>query len=181
MSYPTISAYQTSASGAEKLSREHPVLDFLVDHQEAFDHGNMKNEPYTVFHTDDFTFTKSDGTVLPPGEASWKGWLEGYAAFSEHLHEPRYSCIYERDGGWEMIGIANIYANLVAPGEKTKKDASGRQWDIFVPGAFLFTCVKDPAGPKGFKVKSMTVFGDGVPVVGEMIKRGMVKPEDLAK
>jgi len=87
MSYPTITAYQTYANGAEQRLREHPVLDFLIDHQEAFDNGNMKTEPYTVFHTDDFTFTKSDGTVLPPGEASWKGWLEGYAPFIEHFHE----------------------------------------------------------------------------------------------
>lgn len=181
MSYPTIPAYQTHAKGAGPLSREHPVLDFLIDHQKAFDKGNMKNEPYTVFHADDFVFTKSDGTVLPPGEASWKGWLEGYAPFIEHFHEARYACIYELDGVWEMVGFANVYANLAVPGEKTKTDLSGRQWDVIVPGAFLFTCVKDPTGPKGFKVKTMTLFGDGVPVVGEMIKRGMVKPEDLAK
>jgi hypothetical protein len=181
MSYPTIPAYQTRANGAERLSREHPVLDFLIDHQEAFDNGNMKTEPYTVFHTDDFTFTKSDGKVLPPGEASWKGWLEGYAPFTEHFHEARYACIYERNGGWEMIGFANVYANLLVSGEKTKTDSSGRQWDVAAPGALFFTCVKDPAGPKGFKVKSMTLYGDGVPVVGEMIKRGMVKPEDLSK
>jgi len=80
-----------------------------------------------------------------------------------------------------MVGFANVYVNLPVSGEKTKTDLTGRQWDIVVPGAFLFTCVKDPAGPKGFKVKSMTLYEDGVPVVGEMIKRGMVKPEDLSK
>jgi hypothetical protein len=181
MSYPTIPAYQAHCKGAEPRLREHPVLDFLFDHQEAFDRGNMKTEPYTVFHTDDFIFTKTDGTVLPPGEASWKGWLESYASFSEHLHEARYCCVYERDGGWEMMGLATIYANLHVPGEKTKTDSSGRQWDVAVPGALLFNCVKDPAGPKGFKVKSMALFGDGVPIVGEMMKRGMIKPEDLLK
>lgn len=182
MSYPTTTpAYLSQANGAERLSREHPVLDFLIDHQEAFDHGNMKNEPYTVFHTDDFVFTKSDGTVLPPGEASWKGWLEGYAAFSEHFHDSRYACIYERNGIWEMLGFANLYANLLVPGEKTKKDSTGRLWDVYVPGSLVFTCVKDPAGPKGFKVKTMTLYGDGTSVVGEMVKRGMVKSEDLFK
>lgn len=181
MSYPTIPAYQTYTNGTEKRLREHPVLDFLFDHQEAFDCGSMKTEPYTVFHADDFTFTKTDGTVLPPGEASWKAWLEGYAPFTEHLHEARYCCVYERNGGWEMMGIATIYGNLHVPGAKTKKDLSGRLWDVAVPGALLFTCVKDPSGPKGFKVKSMTLFGDGTPVIGEMIKRGMMKPEDLLK
>jgi hypothetical protein len=81
--------------------REHPVLDFLMDHQEAFDKGNMKDEPYTVWHAVDFSLTKSDGTILAPGEASWKGSLENYAPFSAHLHEPHYAIIYERIGnGW---------------------------------------------------------------------------------
>jgi hypothetical protein len=181
MSYPTIPAYQTYTKGAGPHLREHPVSDFFVDHQEAFDNGNMKNEPYTVFQTEDFTFTKSDGTVLPPGEASWKGFLEGYAPFSQHYHEARYVCIYELNQTWEMVGFAHVYANLLVPGEKTKTDSSGRQWDIVVPGALHFICVKDPAGPKGFKVKAMTLYGDGVPVVTEMIKRGMIKPEDLSK
>jgi len=181
MSSSTFLAYQAYANGAERLPREHPVLDFLIDHQEAFDNGNMKTEPYTVYHTDEFIFTKSDGTVLPPGEASWKGWLEGYAPFVEHFHEARSAIIYERNGGWEMVGFAHLYANLLVPGEKTKRDSSGRLWDVVLPGVLLFLVVKDPAGPKGFKVKSMSLYGDGVPVVGEMIKRGMVKPEDLSK
>jgi hypothetical protein len=181
MSYPTIPAYQTYFTNAEERLREHPVLDFMIAHQEAFDSGKMKTEPYTVFHTNDFTFTKSDGTILPPGEESWKGWLEGYAPFTKYYHEAQYVCVYERNGGWEMMGIATVYADLPVPGEKTKKDSTGRQWDVAVPGALLFTCVKDPTGPKGFKVKSITIFGDGTPVVGEMIKRGMNKPEDLLK
>jgi hypothetical protein len=181
MSYPTVPATVIYINSAGERPREHPVLDFLFDHQEAFDHGNMKTEPYTVFHAEDFTFTKTDGTVLPSGEESWKGVLEGYAPFTEHTHEPRYCCIYERNGAWEMLGVANVFANLQVSGQKTKKDLSGREWDIMTPGAFLFTCVKDPNGPKGFKVKSLTLFGDGVPVVGEMIKRGMVKPEELLK
>ena len=35
--------------------------------------------------------------------------------------------------------------------------------------------------PKVFKAKSMTLYGDGVPVVGEMIKRGIIKSEDPSK
>ncbi|KIW67160.1 hypothetical protein PV04_06432 [Phialophora macrospora] len=181
MSPPTTPAYIVHIDGSDRRHRDHPVLDFLFDHQEAFDHGDMKAGPYTRYHTDDFVFTKSDGTVLPPGEASWNGWLEGYAPFTEHLHEARYCCVYERDGGWEMMGVAHIFANLAVPGEKTKPDRSGRLWDVTVPGAFLFTCVAEPNSLKGFKVKSMTLYGDGTPVVGEMIQRGMVKPEDLVK
>jgi hypothetical protein len=78
-----------------------------------------------------------------------------------------------------MLGFANVYANLLVPGEKTKKDSTGRLWDVYVPGSLVFTCVKDPAGPKGFKVNTMTLYGNGSSVVEEMVKRGMVKPEDL--
>lgn len=179
----TVPAYivYINAGDSEKKFREHPVLDFLFHHQESFDHGNMKTQPYTEFHAHEFVFTKSDGTVFPPGEASWKGWLEGYAPFTEHLHEARYCCVYERGGGWEMIGVAHLFANLVVPGEKTKTDRSGRQWDIEVPGVMVFNCVPDPSGPKGFKVRAITLFADGTPVLGAMIKRGMVKQEDLAK
>ncbi|KIW22941.1 uncharacterized protein PV07_11184 [Cladophialophora immunda] len=184
MSKSTVSAFVVYIDGSDKNQsfREHPVLDFLFDHAEAFDHGDMKTGPYTRYQTDDFVFTKADGTVFAPGEASWQGWLAGYAPFTEHLHEARYCNVYERDGGaWEMMGVAHVFANLAAPGEKTKADLSGRLWDVVVPGAFLFKCVADPSGPKGFKVKSMTLYGDGTPVVAEMVKRGMLKPEDLAK
>ncbi len=182
MSYPTTTpAYLSQAKGAGRLSRELPVLDFLIDHQEAFDHGNMKNEPYIVIYTDDFVFTKSDGTVLPPGEATWRGWLEGCAAFNERFHDARYACIYERNGGWEMLGFAHLYANFLVPGAKTKKDSTGRLWDVYVPGSLVFTCVKDPAVQSDLRsrVKTMTLYGDGTSLVGEMVKRGMLKPEDL--
>lgn len=181
MATSSVPAVVVHINGSNTQHREHPVLDFLFTHQEVFDHGNMKTQPYTQFHTDDFVFTKSDRTVLSPGEASWKGWREGYAPFTEHLREARYCCVYECDGGWEMVGIATVYANFAVPGEKTKTDRSGRQWDIAIPGALLFNCVADASGPKGFKVKSISLSGDGVPVVGEMLKRGMVIPEDLAK
>ncbi|KIX98977.1 uncharacterized protein Z520_05438 [Fonsecaea multimorphosa CBS 102226] len=180
----SVSAYVVHIDGSDKAQsfRKHlPILDFLFDHAEAFDQRDMKRGPYTTYQTDDFVFTKADGTVFPPGEASWQGWLAGYAPFTEHLHEARYCNVYERNGEWEMMGVANMFANLAAPGEKTKPDLSGKLWDVVVPGAFLFKCVKDPSGPKGFKVKAMTLYGDGTPVVAEMIKRGMLKPEDLAK
>ena len=181
MSYPTVPSYQAYATGASQLPNDHPVLAFTNSHQEVMDSGELKTKPYTWYHTSDFVFTKTDGTVLPPGEASWKGWLEGYAPFAEHFHETRYATIYQRDGAWEMVGFANVYANLLVPGVKTKEDGKGRKWDVVVPGALFFTVVEDPEGPKGFKFKKMTLFGDGVSVVTEMIKRGMVKPEDLLK
>jgi len=180
MSY--VQAFQAHTKGTDDSLRQHPVADFLFHHQESFDNGNLKSEPYTVFHTDDFTFTNSDGTVLPAGEASWQAFIAGYAAFTAHLHEARSVCVYERGGGWEMVGTTVLHADLPVPGgEKTKKDVSGRAWDLAMPGAMVFNVVKDPAGLNGFKIKAMTVFADKSPAVVEMIKRGMMKPGDLLK
>ena len=180
MSVPTTPAYILNIDSVE-TPREHPVVDFLYDHQEAFDHGDMKNQPYTKWQTEDFVLTKPDGTVLPPGEASFKAWVETYAPFTEHLHQARYICVYERNGVWEMFVTANIFADLVVPGKKTRMDLSGRRWDVVIPGSVFFTFVADRNGPKGFLMKSMTIHGDVSIVLSEMIKRGMVKPEDLAK
>jgi hypothetical protein len=80
MSYPTIPAYQTYVNGAEQRLHKHPVRSRVLDRSSrGLRYGNMKTEPYTVFHTDDFAFTESDGTVLPPGghlgKAGSKGML----------------------------------------------------------------------------------------------------------
>ena len=84
--------------------RKHLVLDFLIDDQEVFDNRNMKTEPYTVFHADNFTFTKSDGTGLPPGEASWKGRLKGY------LHSPITSTRLDMPESTSATGIGKWLA-----------------------------------------------------------------------
>lgn len=75
--------------------------------------------------------------------------------------------------------MAKIFAKLPAPGEQTKTDLQGRKWDIEVPAAFHFVYVKDTSGPKGLKLKSQKLYGDSMPMVGEMIKRGMVTPEQI--
>jgi hypothetical protein len=153
----------------------------MFEHEEQFDLGDMKLKPYTWFHTEDFTYTNPEGTTFEPGQASWDGWVKPYTAFSEHFHEPHYFVVYEKDGGYELTGVAYIFANLLVPGEKTKTDLQGRQWDVATPGSFWFKYVKDPSGPTGLKLKAARMCGNEVPILGEMIKRGMVKPEELVK
>lgn len=57
---------------------------------------------------------------------------------------------------------------------------TGRKWDVEAPSAFHFTVFKD-SGAKhgGIKLKRSKVFSDTAPVVVEMLKRGILKPEQL--
>lgn len=176
---PTTPAYVVHVNDSGRSFRDHPVHAFQMDHRDALDNGSMKTKPYTEFHSKNFVFTKPDGTSFDPGQSSFDAMMEGYSPFTEHLHEVHYLCAYEHNGQWENMASANIFANLLVPGEKTKTDLSGRKWDVSSPAAVRFQYETDSGGPRGFKLKSMTVYGDGVPLVSEMIKRGMVKPEQL--
>jgi len=44
---------------------------------------------------------------------------------------------------------------------------------------FQFEYVKDVSGPDGFKMCKNRSFSDPTPALVEMIKRGMLKPEEL--
>jgi hypothetical protein len=104
----------------------------------------MKNEPYTIFHTDESVLTKADSTVLPPGEASWEAGSKALLPSANTY--ARSACMYERDGGLRIDWLCKC----LRKSSKTKKDSTGRIWDVFVPGSLVFTCVKDPAGPREF-------------------------------
>jgi hypothetical protein len=180
MSYKTVPAYVQYVRGWEETqNREHPVMDWMFDYEAAFDRGDMKSGPHTPWHSDDFSFTKSTGTCITGGAPAWAALLEMYAPFTTHYHEPFFYIIWETPTGYELIGSAKVFANLPAPGESTKTDLEGRKWDIEAPGAFHFEYVKDPSGPKGLKLKSEKLFADAIPMVGEMVKRGMVTSEQV--
>jgi len=179
MSYTTVPAYIQYAKGWETRFREHPVMDWMFDYEAAFDHGDMKHVPHTPWHTDDFSYTKPTGVCITGGAAAWAALLEMYAPFSAYYHEPSFFVVWETPTGYELFGSAKVFAKLLAPGEQTKTDLNGHKWDIEAQGAFHFKYVKDPSGPKGLKLKSSTLFADEIPMVGEMIKRGMVTPEQV--
>jgi hypothetical protein len=179
MSSTTVLASIQSAKAWETRFREHPVVDWMLDYEEAFDWGDMKSGPCNVWLTDNFSFTKSTGECITGGVAAWAAVLEMYAPFSGHYHEPFFSITWETPTGYELFGSARLFAKLPVPGGQTKTDLAGRKWDIEVPGAFHFEYVKDPSGPKGLKMKSQKLYADGVPMISEMIKRGMVTPEQV--
>jgi len=96
-----------------------------------------QQEPYRShpFQTSDFTYN-FNGVVTTGGEAVWNANLRVYSSFTSHFHEPTFLVIFETTSGYALIGIANPFANLPAPGEQRKADLSGKKWDIGAPGCF---------------------------------------------
>jgi hypothetical protein len=180
MPFATSPAYIQYVQGWEPRIREHPVIDWMFDYEEAFDFGDMKSGPHAPWHADDFVYVKS-GEASGAGAPSWAKLISDYAPFASHYHEPRYFIVYETATGFELMGWANIFGNFLVPGEKNKADLKGRKWEMMAPGAFHFIFEKDASGPKGLKLKKQELFADGIPLVGELVKRGMVTWEEAAQ
>lgn len=181
MAYQTQPAYIVTCSGWEERIKEHPVFDWMSDHEVAFDFGAAKQEPYTNWFTSDFSFTDPAGNSFK-GEEAWAKLLETYAPLSAHFHEPFFGIVFENEKGYELLGCAKIFANLLVTGEGEKrKDLQGREWDVEVPGAFHFTYIKEEGAHKGLRLSEEKLFADGLPMVAALLKRGMVSGEDLVK
>lgn len=91
MSYPTVPAYIQVFNGWD--NKEHPIMDWMQDHEIAFDYGDMKKNGYAPWHTDDFVLTKPTGEVISGGEAAFAAGMEMYAPFAAHYHEPMFGVI----------------------------------------------------------------------------------------
>ena len=179
MAFPTQPAFIASTSGNWEPVRVHPAMAFLEKYTEAFDNHKVTEENFSDWHTDDLSFQKANGEVITGGVTALKAILEVYQPFSAYLHEPKFCVLWEVENGYDMVGYATLFADLVAPGgEKTAEDVSGRKWDVGLPGMFQFSFVKVPGAPNdGFKFGGRTaMFSDSGPVMMEMMKRGMVPP-----
>ncbi len=182
MSYPTTNAFIYSFTGFDETTRSHPCMNWCEKYTLSFDSREMFQKDYSEWHTDDYTYQKSNGQVTSGGAAAFDKVKEDYSFFSGTNHAPNFLCCWETADGWEMLGQAVMYANLAAPGGsgQVMTDPAGKKWDVGVPSAFHFFFVKDPSGSAGgIKMKRMEVYGDSMPVAAEMLKRGMMKPEQL--
>jgi hypothetical protein len=154
-------------------------MKFLQQLTFAWDSGKAKTEPYTEWSTEDVKYRKSNGETST-GQAAFDAMLEMYAPLAAHEHEPKHVVVWETTDGWVVFGEATLFADLPVPGgEKKYSNVSGRKWDLAVPGVFRFTFVKDEGSKHGYKTKGQEVSADSAPIMIEMIKRGMVKPEQL--
>lgn len=91
-------------------------------------------------------------------------------------------CVAEKVDGWEFVGEATLFIDLPKEGIKKAVDLEGRRWDLGVECMFRFNFVKDwTAKHDGIRIRSMQIYSDSGPVVGEMLRRGIMKTEDLVR
>ena len=81
-----------------------------------------------------------------------------------------------------MMGYATLYWNLAVPGKTESgggvKDDQGNVWDGAGPAAFNFRYRKVNGG---IRLSKTEIAADPTAVVVGMLKRGVMKPEDLLK
>ena len=109
-------------------------------------------------------------------------YKEMYAPFAKWAHVPYHIITYEVDDGWEMMGLATLYWTLAVPGKQESgdkvRDGQGNEWDGANPAAFNFRYRK--VGD-GIRLAKTEIAADPTGAVVGMLKRGMMKPEDLLK
>lgn len=134
------------------------------------------------WHTSDWTLQKSTGEQFKCTDKAWAALKETYAPFAEHVHDPQFLVCWEMEKGWGMLGIARLWWNLQAPpsgGEKKIMGHGGKEWDGVTPGAFFFEYVK--SGKNEIKLARSEIFSDPSAALVAMLKRGMLKPEQLTQ
>jgi hypothetical protein len=181
MSFPTTTAFIHSCKGWDETTRLHPAMKWFEKYALLFNSGQMFSKSSSEWHTENFSYHKSTGEIIEGGTKAFDALKETYAPFDGTNHEPNFLICWETKDGWEMLGQALLYGNLKAPGGsgKVHTDVTGQKWDVGVPSAFHFAYVKDSSGPEGIKLERTDIFSDSAPVLVEMLKRGMLKPEQL--
>ncbi|KAF2678184.1 hypothetical protein K458DRAFT_409155 [Lentithecium fluviatile CBS 122367] len=178
MSFPTKPAFIHYGTWDDE-SRAHECMKWMEQYTHAADRKAWDTEPSSNWFTSDCALYKPTGEVISGGDAAWNAIKEVYAPFSEHLHIPQFIVVWERENGWEMLGVATLYWNLPVPGEGGKvKDVKGKEWDGAGPAAFDFWYRKTDAG---IRLEKEAIYADSSAAVKEMVKRGMVKAEDVMK
>jgi hypothetical protein len=178
MSIPTVPVFMTESKGWEQAHR-HPGLQWFEKFTKTWDSGEMKSRPRTEWMTEDSLMQKPNGERFR-GQQAWDAGLEMFAVFAAHKHEPSFFAVWETANGWEVLAKGTMFVDLIVPGEKKFKDLEGREWDAASPGMFNFEFVRvEGALHDGIKCSRMESYSDSAAIMVEMVKRGMVKPEQL--
>lgn len=165
-------------------TRAHPAMAWMESYARSVDARSWATgTPASEWHASDFSLQKSDGSVIHGAEAAWhEGITVIYGPFAAHWHSPNFLVCSEMEGGWRMIGEANLYVNLSGKGEGGKgvRDGEGREWDVMVPSAYSLEYVREEGAKHGgILLRSTKIFGDTAPVMKAMVEKGVVKKEDL--
>lgn len=180
MSFPTRPAFVHYGSWGEE-TRKHECMKWMEKYTNAVDDKAWDKDPSSDWFTSDCVLHKSTGEVVSGGDAAWKSLSkETYAPFSGHCHDPQFLVAWEIDGGWEMLGVATLYWTLAVPGDggAKVKDSKGKEWDGAGPAAFDFHYKKQG---DDFRISKLAIYADPSAAMVTMMKRGMLKPEDLVK
>ncbi|KAB8225049.1 hypothetical protein BDV33DRAFT_198895 [Aspergillus novoparasiticus] len=182
MSFPTTPVFLTTTKGWEQ-ARIHPALAWMEKCTVAWDTRESWSTPWSDWVTDDYTYIKPNGQRFTGGETAWEASKADYSAFKLSYHEPKWVCVAEKVDGWEFVGEATLFIDLPREGGiKKAVDLDGRRWDLGLECMFRFNFVKDwTAKHDGIKIRSMQIYSDSGPVVEEMLRRGIMKPEELLR
>lgn len=166
-------------------SRSHPALAWFEPVVSDIFDAHAWSIPSSTIYTANMSLLKPDGTIVTGGDAAWAEVAKMFGMFVKQRTVPEYTTVVETDYGWESFSTAWVYGDL--PGQDGKeepgkvKDHEGGEWDVRMSGAFRFQFVKDAGGPRepGMLIKRVEIMTDSMPVVGRMLGRGLVKPQEL--
>ncbi|KAF3038963.1 hypothetical protein E8E12_001185 [Didymella heteroderae] len=163
-------------------TRAHPAMKWMEQYTYSFD-GKAIDEVKNNAMSHDHVLIRTTGQKDSGAQASVDAlYKEIYAPFAKWSHVPEHLICYEVDDGWEMMGFATLWWNLAVPGKQESggkvKDAQGNEWDGANPAAFNFRYRRD--GDSIRMCKTEVAADPSAAMVG-MLKRGMMKPEDLMK
>ncbi|KAK3110986.1 hypothetical protein LTR53_014188 [Teratosphaeriaceae sp. CCFEE 6253] len=174
MAYPTQPALVSTGTW-NATTRSHPAMKWMEHYTTTIIDGRQFAGPSpasaaSVGHTADWTLQKSTGEVVEGAEKAWAALAEVYAPFGAHVHDPVFLVCWETGKGWDMLGIASLWYNLQAPGEGKIKGFGGKEWDGF-------SYVK--GGKDGVELARTEIYSDPSAALVQMLKRGMLTPEQL--
>ncbi|CAO2655021.1 Nn.00g117540.m01.CDS01 [Neocucurbitaria sp. VM-36] len=151
MSFPTQPAYVHYGTWDEK-SRQHECMKWMEQYTNAVDRKAWDTEPSSNWFTSSHTLHKTTGETVSGGDASWTALrTEVYAPFSQHLHDPQFFVTWETEDGWESLVLRRC------------------------------TGILRLLGDGGVRLDKSATYADPTAAVVTMLKRGMMKPEDLVK
>ncbi|KAF2629221.1 hypothetical protein BU25DRAFT_409129 [Macroventuria anomochaeta] len=181
MSVPTRPAFVHYGTWDDE-TRAHPAMKWMEQYTLTYD-SKAYDEIKNNLLTDDHLLVRTTGQKHQGAQASADAmYKEIYAPFAKWSHVPYHIIAYEVDDGWEMMGLATLYWTLAVPAKQESgdkvRDAEGNEWDGANPAAFNFRYRK--VGD-GIRLAKTEIAADRTAAVVGMLKRGMMKPEDLLK
>ncbi|KAK1760356.1 hypothetical protein QBC47DRAFT_4010 [Echria macrotheca] len=161
MSYPTKQIFTHRPQGWDATTLTHPAMAFMHAFTLAWcETRDAHTLPFTTWMTPDFVLVAHDGKVFT-GEAAAIAFARSSDLYDSCTVECE-TCYIEdsTDGGYTGLAGGKMYINFKVAGEKTCKDALGREWELSVPRAYDCTWVRDESGANGLKLSKMVVYGD---------------------